>query len=194
MKKGILLLVLVSAMLTTFGQTAEVYKTMAAETCACIEKRGLDYSKKNDVEMALGLCLLESIQKNKIDVNISDGEAMGELGEKVGLQMAPICPKVFESFIAAAGEDEGEDEVIEITGKVKSIEEKEFLYVNFKEDSGKEHKLLWLRYFNGSDDFVEDPKKLVGKKATITYRNFECYQPKAKIYYNNKEIIDLKLE
>lgn len=171
----------------------DVFKTVAKETCECLEKRTLDFTKRKEVEIALGLCMIESAQNNNMDLDMADGDAMRKLGEKVGLQMASICPKVFEAFI---GDDEETEEAtnISISGKIKSIEEGDFLYVNFKEDSGKEHKLIWLRYFSGSDEFQEDPKKLVGKRGTVTYQNIECYLPKAKIYYNNKEIIDLQLE
>lgn len=167
----------------------EVYKTIAKETCECVSKRNVDLSKRKDVEMALGLCMIESAQRNNMELEMSDGEAMQKLGEKVGLQMAPICPDLFRAFI----DDTEEAETLSISGKIKSIETGDFLYINIKEDGGKEHKLIWLRYFPGSDEFADDPKKLVGKSVTITYQNIECYLPKAKVYYNNKEITELQI-
>lgn len=169
----------------------DLYKTVAKETCECVTKRNIDVNKRSEVEMALGLCMLESIQTHKIDIQITDENAMGKFGEQVGLQMAPLCPELFKAFMA----DEAEEvETIELTGKIRSIESGEFLYVILKEDSGKEHKLLWLRYFSGSDDFKNDPKKLIGKNVTVTYQNLECYIPKSKEYYNNKEILDMKFQ
>ncbi len=170
----------------------DVYKTIAAETCECVSKRSIDTSKRSEVEMALGLCMLESIQAHDVGIEITDDAAMSKFGERVGLQMAPICPDLFRVFM----ENSSTEEVValELVGKVKSIESGEFLYLIFKEDSGKEHKLLWLRYFPGSDDFKTDPKKLIGKKMTVAYQDIECYFPKLKAYYNAKEIVEMKLE
>lgn len=141
----------------------------------------------------MGLCLLESAQATGMELDMSDAGAMRSLGEKVGMQMAGICPEVFSSFMEDGGGQEEESEMVTITGKVKSVDDGDFLTISLKEDSGKEHKLMWLRYFPGSDEFQDDPKKLVGKRVEITYQSLECYQPKAKIYYNNKEITNLKL-
>jgi hypothetical protein len=169
----------------------DIYKTIAKETCDCIAKRNIDAAKRAEVEMALGLCMLESINAHKIDIEVSDETAMAKFGEQVGMQMAPICPTVFNAFIES--EEETQPEIFELSGTVKSIESGEFLYVIFKEVSGKEHKLLWFRYFPGSDDFKDNPKGLIGKKATVYYHDIECYFPKMKAYYNTKEIVELKL-
>jgi hypothetical protein len=175
----------------TVNAQEDIYKTIAQETCDCVSKRGIDTSKRNEVEIALGLCMLESIQAHDVDVQLTDEAAMTAFGEKVGLQMAPICPLLFSAFMGDA-EEEGV-EVLELAGKVKSIEMDEFLFIILKDDSGKEHKLLWFRYFPGSDDFKSDPKKLVGKSITVVYENQECYFPKTKTYRDSKEIRDLKL-
>lgn len=169
----------------------DIYKTIAKETCDCIAKRNIDAAKRAEVEMALGLCMLESINAHEIDIEVSDEAAMTKFGEQVGMQMAPICPTVFKAFIES--EEEVQPQAVELTGTVKSIESGEFLYIIFKEDSGKEHKLLWFRYFPGSDDFKDNPKGLIGKKATVFYHDIECYFPKMKAYYNTKEIVELKL-
>jgi hypothetical protein len=190
MKKSLLLcLLFVSTMVLA---QEDIYKTIATETCDCVSKRGIDSSKRNEVEVALGLCMLESIQAHDVDVQLTDEAAMTAFGEKVGLQMAPICPLLFTAFMG----DETEEEqvaVLEVAGKVKSIEMDEFLFLIVKDDSGKEHRLLWFRYFPGSDDFKGDPKKLVGKNVTVLYENQECYFPKAKTYRDSKEIRELKL-
>jgi hypothetical protein len=168
----------------------DVYKTIATETCECVSKRNIDTSKRSEVEMALGLCMLEGIQTHDLGIDITDDAAMSKFGEKVGLQMAPICPSLFTVFMEDPQE---EKEVLELTGKIKSVETNEFLFVILKEDSGKEHALLWFRYFPGSDEFKDDPKKLVGKKITIVYQDIECYFPKQKAYNHAREIVELKI-
>jgi hypothetical protein len=189
MKKSIGLALLFCMATVAYAQD-DIYKTIATETCDCVSKRGIDTSKRNEVEIALGLCMLESIQSHDVDVQLTDEAAMTAFGEKVGLQMAPICPLLFSAFMADPQEEE---EVLTLAGKIKSIEMDEFLFVILKDDSGKEHKMLWFRYFSGSDDFKNDPKKLVGKNVTVVYENQECYFPKAKTYRDSKEIRELKL-
>ena len=191
MKTTLLSLFLVCASLLLTAQD-DLYKTIATETCECISKKKVDNTNRSEVEMALGLCMMESFQAHSVDIDVSDEQAMTKFGEKVGMQMAPICPTVFASFIG----DEEQEEVsaIELSGTVKSIESGEFLFLVFKENSGKEHKLLWLRYFPGSDDFKSEPKKLIGKKVTVAYQEMECFFPKLKAYYNTKEIVSLKLD
>jgi hypothetical protein len=202
MKNRILfLLILTTVSLPVFSQTDDVYKTIAKETCECLAKKNYDYATagKAEVQMTLGLCMMESAQRNKLTMDIGNTQAMTELGQKVGLQMAPLCPEVFKAFLNTEEqaeepmEEEDDTEYFTLSGKVKSIEEKDFLYVTLKEASGKEHKFIWLYYFEGSDDFKDDPKKLVGKDVSITYILLEVFQPKSKVYYNLNIISGLEM-
>lgn len=192
MKKNILLVSAFFLTISAFAQD-DVYKTIAKETCDCIAKKNYDYNtvNKQEVEMALGLCMLESAQKNNLELDMGDTETMTKLGQKVGLLMAAVCPAVFQVFakknteaVEEIVEEEDDIEYFSATGKVKAIEEKDFVYIILKEDTGKEHKFIWLYYFSGSDDFKNDPKKLIGKNITITYTQLEVFQPKTKVYYN----------
>ena len=201
--KSLLLLVLTVISFEGFSQTDEVYKTIAKETCECIGKKNYDYSKADraDVEMTLGLCMLESAQKNKVSVDISDTEAMTALGEKIGLLMVSVCPDVFKVFMNKEEPEEQVEEIEEdeteyftVAGTIKSIEEKDFFYINLKDESGKDYKFIWLYYFQGSDDFKEDPKKLIGKKVEITYILLEALHPKSKVYYNLNIISGLQMK
>jgi hypothetical protein len=102
MKKNILLLIALTIVSSQgFSQTDEVYKTIAKETCECIGKKNYDYTKADraDVEMSLGLCMLESAQKNNLPIDIADTGSMTALGEKVGVLMVGVCPDVFKVFI-----------------------------------------------------------------------------------------------
>jgi len=185
---------LLAITLSVQAQSDEVYKTIAKETCECIGKKNYDYNttSKAEIQAALGLCMLESAKLNKLELDMSNLEAITKLGEKVGLQMAPICPEVFKAFMDDAVQDIETDESVEedeteyftVAGKIKSVEEKDFIYVTLKEASGKEHRFAWLYYFEGSDEFKDNPKSMVGKDVTITYILLEVFQPKSKVYYN----------
>lgn len=188
MKNSFLILLFLSTTVLVNAQD-EIYKTVAKETCECFDKRKAEVKNQQEAEMALGICMITSAQTNKVDVDLTDEEVMRIFGEKVGIQMAFICPTAFDLLMNS------DEEVppVGLTGKIKSVEVDEFLSVILKEESGKEHKLLWVRYFPGSDDFKDNPKKLIGKNVTVEYETTECYFPKMKAYYSSKEIRDLKV-
>jgi hypothetical protein len=190
MKKLILALLFVSTL--AFAQ--EDYKGIAQETCDCIQKKDLSNASKKSIEMALGLCMFEVLQARKIEVEMTDGEAMRKFGEKVGVQMAPICPDVFsklmeESEVPPPPPNPDES----VTGVVKSVEEKEFLFITLKSTTNQEIRLVWLTEVEGAQDFLSDYKKLIGKKVTLTYRNVDLFNPKAKGYFGYKRLTKLEL-
>lgn len=188
MKK--LILAFLFAPILAFAQ--EDYKGIAQETCECIQKKDLSNASKKSIEMALGLCMFEVVQARKIEVDMADGEAMRKFGEKVGMQMAPICPEIFAKLADEA--EEAAPATESVSGTVKSIEEKEFLFVTLKDQNNKEVRLVWLRHVEGADEFLNDYKKLIGKKVTLTYQNLELFNAKAKGYFGYKELLALQLE
>ncbi|HRJ30121.1 MAG TPA: hypothetical protein PLV21_17940 [Cyclobacteriaceae bacterium] len=189
MKNIILLLGVFIFPVLLFAQD-DVHKIVANETCACIQKKDLSKIKdRSEIEMLMGLCMLESAGRQNLDVDLSDQAAMHKFGEKVGVQMALICPEVFASLF----KNSGADEPTMLSGQVKSVDVGEFVYINFKEDSGKEHRLIWTRYFPGSDEFMDNPKKLAGKKIRVAFTGTEFYSPKSKAYFIAKEITELQL-
>ena len=181
----------------------DVYKTIAKETCDCLAKKNMDYNtvSKAEIQMSLGLCMMESAERNKLAMDLTDLQAMTELGQKVGMQVAPLCPEVFKVF---AKEEEALEEIVEeeeddteyftASGKITAVEVKDFVYVTLKETSGTTHKLIWIYSFPGSDDFKSDPKKLTGKNATFTYVILEAFQPKTKTYGDLKIISGLEIK
>lgn len=193
---GMPLVVLVLTLQVCFGQD-DIYNKVAQETCDCITKQKIEGQTKEQVEAALGICMLESISKNKVNVEPTDGDAMRAFGQKVGAKMAPICPSVFKVFLGDSDdktENANEEKSISLEGKIKGIETDGLLYVIVKEDSGNEHRIIWLSYFEGSDGFVTDPRKLIGKNVSLKYRTIQYYLPKAKGYLSLKEIVALKLK
>jgi len=189
--KNILLALLLFA--SFFSNAQEDYKVIAKETCECIQKKDLSAATKKSIEVALGLCMFEVIQAHNIEVDMSDGDAMRKFGEKVGMQMAPICPEIFVKLTEDA--EEPRTSVNEsVSGTIKSIEEKEFLFITLKDESNKEVRLVWLRHVEGADDYLSDYKKLIGKKATLSYQNFELFNPKAKGYFGYKMLTAIEVE
>lgn len=174
------------------GLRAQDYDKLAQLTCDCLATKdptGMDF-KTAQIEM--GLCLIGVAQESGVDVDFSKPEAMRGLGEKVGVKMAGICLETLLKFTGKqALAAEAVEERQQVAGTIKTVETDGFVFVTLKESNGRETKFLWLRYFEGSDDFVESPKKLTGKYVTLTYSEVECFVPKAKGYFKQKEITSL---
>lgn len=192
MKKSIYLFVFTLFTNQLYSQTNEQLQSMAQLTCECVNGKNLDLKNRKEVEMQLGLCLLEAAGKNNINFD-SGTDSIKPIAEKVGIKMATICPAVFVSFANTGDDVQESSNTSEVSGKIKSVELTELGTIVLKEDSGKEHRLLWISYFNGSDDFVSDPKKLINKSVTVSYEMMDIYFPKTKSYITSKLIIGLKV-
>lgn len=188
--KYVLPLLLLVACSTAYSQD---YQQLAKKTCECAAEKNLAGQTQKQVQVALGLCMLEAAKAENFDIDLSDPDAARGLGEKVGVQMATECPEVFSAFTKQMTEESDEAEEFEVQGKIKSVELGNFAFVVLKEEAGKEGKYLWLRYFQGSDDFLTDPKKLVGRKVKIRFKNIECFLPKASGYFMQKEITGIEI-
>ncbi|MBI3218488.1 MAG: hypothetical protein HYZ44_03170 [Bacteroidetes bacterium] len=172
-----------------FSSAQDVFDKMAQETCACINKNDLPKLTKDEIETKLGLCMIEAASNQKYDIDATDAEAGRKLGEKVGAKMATICPKVFIYLLD--DERSPAEATKKIVGTIKKLIEGEFNYLLIKDSSGREVKLIWLRYFKGSEELLENNGKLEGKKVTIAFEEVECYSPQAKSYLVLKEIREL---
>ncbi len=170
----------------------DAYESVAKETCECIQKKDLSKLTKEQIQVQLGVCMIESPSIQKLDLDLSDAEAGRKMGEKVGVKMATICPKVFKYFIGDGDEEEASTKQTE--GTIKKLTEGEFNYLTIKESNGREVKLIWLRYFKGSEELIENITKLEGRKVKIVYEDVECYSPQAKSYLVMKEIRELVFE
>jgi hypothetical protein len=187
----ILLLSLISVV--AYGQTDAELDKIAQTTCDCITKKNPNFGNKSEVEMALGLCMLDAAQTAGVKLNMTDGKAMEELGQKVGVRMAGLCPSVFEAFVSEETKaPSAEPDYVEVSGKVKSVESGDYMTLVVQEPSGKEHRLLWIHYFPGSDAYVGDPKILIGKSVTVSYSLVDVYVAKAKGYVTSKQLYGLQ--
>lgn len=173
------------------SQEVDIYKTMATEVCECMAKRSKDKTvlDEKEFEFFAGSCILDGISKYKIDIDKTDLSVMDKFGEKMGMLMLPICPEVFQKLI---GDNMLESNESLLSGKIKTVEHGDFVYFNFIEESGKEHKLIWLSYFPGSEELQDNPKQIIGKQVIVRFKTTEAFSPKSRTYYNSKEITGLK--
>lgn len=172
---------------------------LADEACTCISKKDVNSMNTEQLQMQLGFCIMEAVgnnaeafQKQYGGVDPSDQEAMTKLGEQIGMKMAFKCPDVLmkmatvETTTATVPMPPAALE--ELTGTVRSIDGDEVAQVTVVDEAGRTHKLLWIRYFEGSDRFINEPGKVVGSKVKVQFETIEAYSPKAKEYFGRKEI------
>jgi hypothetical protein len=189
--KIVLLLVFIFCSIFGFSQTQEEISSLAQKTCDCLAVKTIDFKDKSAVQVALGLCLMDGIQNLNLQVELSDEGAMRELGRKVGVVMVGKCPSVFEVLIKDEINKRSSDGGNSVSGKVKAVEAKDYLTITLVEDTGREHKILWIHYFEGSDQYVQDPRSLKGKNVTIDYTMKEVYLEKSKEYVTSKQVVKM---
>ncbi|MBI5914192.1 MAG: hypothetical protein HY842_02350 [Bacteroidetes bacterium] len=174
---------------------------LAVQTCECISKKGPKNLSAEELQTQLGFCMLEAIGQNEAafkkkygDVSFTDQAAMTKVGEEVGTAMVYKCPDVMmklaqteiQSQPAATAAATGE-----INGTVKAIEGSELAQIVITDESGRAQKLVWFGYFEGSERFINEPRKTIGKKVKVEYREIEAYSPQAREYYARKEVLSI---
>lgn len=200
MKNLLTLLLLAGLCLPLAAQ--DLMDKLADEACTCISKKDVEKMDSEQLQIQLGFCIMESVgnhadefQKQFGDLNPSDSEAMTKLGEQIGMKMAFKCPTVLMKMATVQTEVTtipAPAMMEELTGTVKAIDGDEIAQVTVVDEAGRTHKLLWLRYFKGSDRFISEPGKVVGSKVKVTFETIEAYSPKAREYYDRKEIREVE--
>lgn len=160
---------------------------MAEETCECVKKLDFSGMPQNQIEMNLGMCILQSINSNKVEVENQLGAfsitsiMTEEFGEKMGLQMLSFCSDFFmDNFADEYVNEQYFSEVSVELGKIKSIEKKQFNTVNLQMYDGSVLKFLWLWDFEGSEILTKNQFK--NKWINIIYSTIELYDPAIKKY------------
>jgi hypothetical protein len=199
MKKILYLFLLFSASIN--AQADDVYDVIAKETCSCIESKKIDINaeaKDNKLTMTLGLCMIESHTKHKMELPEKDrtefgnDKGMQNLGEKVAIKMVSHCP----DYIIALGQMEDEESTTEvkqltIEGKVTGIETKQFVSIKLKDKNNRSHNLLLLNYFETASLYTEGTIKS-GIELIVGYDEVEMYDPEAKDFKYFKIITSLQ--
>jgi len=199
MKKLHYLFIFVST--SFFAQTDDVYDLIAKETCNCIASKKIDIAtqvKDDEITMALGICMIESYTKYKMDLSESDrtqfndSEGMRKLGEKLALKMVSHCPD-FIMALSQMHDNDSSPELKQLTieGKVSSIETKQFVIIKLKDKNNRLHNLLLLDYFETASLYTEGNIKS-GTELIVGYTEVEMYDPQAKDFNYFKIITSLQ--
>lgn len=171
--------------------TQEMLDTITVETCECISGKNLANLNAETLNLVLGTCMIESLGRHEnamqeLNINLHDADGMRQFGEKVGLRMAGICPDILLKIAELSQPQASTDN--ELVGTIVRTGGEEFGFVIVRDEQGREHKLLWLRYFKNSEQLIQDPQQVIGKRVRIHYETIECYAPKERDYFERKEI------
>jgi hypothetical protein len=200
MKKLVLLLILVGNVAFAQKLTKEqLIDKMSDVGCECTTKQQVT---KENLEITLGLCILEALNKYEKDVErhygknvITNDKKMEELGYDIGLKMGAKCPSVFMNMMDEESDASGEEVVEEIpdavlTGKISEIKSEQFLTFVVKEDSGKNNQFILLSSFDNA--FLLTDKVLkVSDAVDVTYYEMDLFDAKLGKFVSYKIVTDI---
>lgn len=177
----------------------ELLETLASDACACLKNSKLEGLNRSQIEMQMGICLLQSVSNNKNEIEKKTGittiqpSDLKGFGEMVGMKMAFICPEIFMFFIDE-GEYGSEEEIWNVSvelGKIKSIEKKQFNIVNLEMADDSILKFIWLWDFEGSEILMKN--QFSNKWVNVFYSTLELYDPEKKKYIPFRVIEGIEL-
>jgi len=188
-----------------FSQSAEEAKEnllnkISIETCDCIAKKNLEFkSMDNDkLQLEMGFCILEGYSNNKeeadkfLNVSFDDERSLELLGEQIAMKMFTNCPNYIMALAQQSMTDENTSSSnnFVITGKISNIEKNQFNTIEFKDDSNRVHKLLWLEYFEG-EHLLHSEEDFKNLNLEASYYESELFDPVIMEYRNFKVITKL---
>ncbi len=218
MKKITLVLFASIISVATFAQRSAIDK-VANAACDCINATEIDNDMTSmDAEMMLGQCMAPSIMENmdalmkEMKLKEFNQETGYQIGIEVGKKLGAMCPKFIELSIIIAHnanseaeaseeydesgeqvEEEYSEEDAEIgimTGRYVREEggAQRYIVINVE---GVEEKLLWLYWFDGSDDIQTDPSFYLNKEVYVEYVNLDMFDGISRSYVPVKLLISI---
>ena len=218
MKKIALVLFASIISVATFAQRSAIDK-VANAACECINATEINNDMTSmDAEMMLGQCMAPSIMDNmdalmkEMKLKEFNQESGYQIGIEVGKKLGAMCPKFIELSIIMARNANSEDEPTEeyddsgeqveeeyseedaeigiITGRYVREEggAQRYIVINVE---GVEEKLLWLYWFDGSDDIQADPSFYLNKEVYVEYVNLDMFDGISRSYVPVKLLISI---
>jgi hypothetical protein len=218
MKKIALVIVASIISVATFAQRSAIDK-VANAACDCINATEFNNDMTSmDAEMMLGQCMAPSIMENmdalmkEMNLKEFNQESGYQIGIEVGKKLGAMCPKFIELSIILARNANSEDEITEeydesgeqveeeyteedaeigiLTGRYVREEGGAQRYIVINVD-GVEEKLLWLYWFDGSDDIQADPSFYLNKEVYVEYVNLDMFDGISRSYVPVKLLISI---
>lgn len=197
MKKIIILLFITQSLFAQKLSKEQLITKISEGTCDCITNKQIT---KENLEMTLGLCMLEDFNKYEKDIEkhygknvISDKTKMEALGSDVGLRMATKCPS-FLKIIMDNVEDDSDEAIAEeepsVTGKFFQLKSEQFVTFSIKETSGKTVEFILLNNFDNSFLLTDNILK-ANDEIDVFYYELEMFDAKIKKFVTYKIVSDI---
>lgn len=190
-----------------------VAQKVTKDICDCLNQTNIEGKEASAVTEAFQACFLKFAMPNfmelikeidiKGDIN-KEGREMGrEMGERLAIDLVKECP-TFVSWsmqMSNKGEKAQESEVESkkfdgsFSGTLKGVKSNTYTFITFKDVSGDEVNLVWLKKFDG-DDLLLNGKEATTKtkKLQAKWKTIELYDHKTQKYQQFKEIVELIAE
>jgi hypothetical protein len=218
MKKITIVLFASIMSVATFAQRSAIDK-VANAACDCINATEVNNDMTSmDAELMLGQCMAPSIMENmdalmkEMKLKEFNQETGYQIGIEVGKKLGAMCPKFIELSIILAHNANTEVEITEeydesgdqvegeyseedaeigiLTGRYVREEGGAQRYIIINVD-GVEEKLLWLYWFDGSDDIQADPSFYLNKEVYVEYMNMDMFDGISRSYVPVKLLISI---
>jgi len=179
-------------------------KKITDSLCAALNR--LDMSKignGQEAETAFMDCFMKQSAMfedvaNERNVQMDDNAEMHKIGIDIGKNLLRMKCDAFLKLAAKMANKDKESgdgaSAGSIEGNFKRIDNKGFNYFVIADNDKKEKSFIWLRQFQGSENFMNGGANYIGKRVKIRYQEMEVYLPQAKGYYKVKEIISLDIQ
>jgi hypothetical protein len=197
MKKIILLLFITQSLFAQKLSKEQLVSKISEGTCECISKKEVT---RENLEMNLGICMLEDFSKYEKDIEkhygkntISDKSKMETLGRDVGVQMAKKCPSFLKLIMENLADEDDEDiyeEEPSITGSFFQIKSEQFITFSIKEASGRTVEFILLNNFDNSFLLTENLLK-TNDIVEVVYYELEMFDAKIKKFVTYKIVSDI---
>ncbi|MCB0633252.1 MAG: hypothetical protein R2824_18145 [Saprospiraceae bacterium] len=194
LKTFIVLLCVTTVGTSLQAQSDELLDAIAQETCDCFGKKDVSALSTDQVNMELGMCMMESLGKrpnamSELKLDYTDQAAMQKFGEQIGTRMLGKCPNLMMKMATAQQGTTEPAAGMQISGTFKGVEGDDFAFLIIEGDDGTSYRLLWLGEFDGADQ-LEMAK---GKPVKVSYQEISCYSPAMKKYLKRKEVKSLEV-
>jgi hypothetical protein len=218
MKKIALVLFASVLSVATFAQRSAIDK-VANAACDCINATEINSDMTSmEAELMLGQCMAPSIMENmdalmkEMKLKEFNQESGYQIGIEVGKKLGAMCPKFIElSIILARNANSEVESTEEYDESVEQVEEEyseedaeigiltgryvreeggaqRYIVVNV---DGVEEKLLWLYWFDGSDDIIADPSFYLNREVYVEYVNMDMFDGISRSYVPVKLLISI---
>jgi hypothetical protein len=191
---------------TAFGAKAQkakdsLMKLVSKEVCEEISAKDLTGKTMDDMQMELSMAFMPVLMRHKdalekeLGVGVISKEGMEKLGQEIGMGLVLECPafmKVMSASMESGNKPSGKTAPFSdapessIGGTLVKLVPGELTHLLLKDTKGKLVKIWWMDHFEGADDMIDQPQRMLNKKVNIRYTEKEVYSAALKQYVKIK--------